>query len=145
MRALGRALSETQITEGIHLLILGRVREDVIPQVAELGLQAEDAEWSVAAGTVGRDLVFSVRNVGYVRGAGEVVRAVVEGLGVGGGHRSMAKGIIPLRAFRAHFGAADRSTIRRELLRAFADAIRPNADGKNGGEGNGNEPPKDTP
>ena len=30
-----------------------------------------------------------------MRDAGEVVKAVVEGLGVGGGHRSMAKGIIP--------------------------------------------------
>jgi nanoRNase/pAp phosphatase (c-di-AMP/oligoRNAs hydrolase) len=61
LRALGRALSQTAVEEGIHLLVLGRVREDVIPQVADLGLQA-------------------------VRAAGEVVRAVVEGLGAGGGH-----------------------------------------------------------
>ena len=85
--------------------MLGRVREDVIPQVADLGLQAEGAEWAVAAGIVGSDLVFSVRNVGYVRAAGDVVRAVVEGLGVGGGHRSMAKGIVPLKAFRKVHGA----------------------------------------
>ena len=84
--------------------MLGRVREDVIPQVADMGLQAEGAEWAIAAGIVGSDLVFSVRNVGYVRAAGDVVRAVVEGLGVGGGHRSMAKGIIPLRAFRKVYG-----------------------------------------
>jgi nanoRNase/pAp phosphatase (c-di-AMP/oligoRNAs hydrolase) len=124
LRALGRALAETQVAEGIHMLVLGRVREDVIPQVADLGLQAEGAEWSVAAGTVNSDLVFSVRNVGYVRAAGEVVRAVVEGLGVGGGHRSMAKGIIPLKAFRETFGKADRATIRRALHDAFVRAIR---------------------
>ena len=92
LRALGRALAQTKVIDGIHLLILGRVREEVIPQVADLALQAEDAEWAIAAGLVNGDLVFSVRNVGYVRAAGEVVRAVVEGLGVGGGHRSMAKG-----------------------------------------------------
>lgn len=123
LRALGRALSRTRVEEGIHLLVLGRVREDVIPQVADLGLQAEGAEWAIAAGVVGADLVFSVRNVGYVRAAGEVVRAVVEGIGVGGGHRSMAKGIIPLKAFRGVYGRADRGTVRRVLHEAFVRAI----------------------
>jgi len=130
LRALGRALSRTRVSEGIHLLVLGRVREDVIPQVAELGLQAEDAEWAIAAGIVGRNLVFSVRNVGYVRAAGEVVRAVVEGLGAGGGHRSMAKGIIPLRAFRQIYGRADRASIRRALFDAFVKAIHEPAAGR---------------
>ena len=124
LRALGRALASTEVADGIHLLVLGRVREDVIPQVADLGLQAEGAEWAVAAGIVGSDLVFSVRNVGWVRGAGEVVRAIVEGLGVGGGHRSMAKGIVPLKAFRAVHGRADQATIRRALLEAVRRATR---------------------
>ena len=123
LRALGRALARTEVQEGIHLLVLGRVREDVIPQVADLGLQAEGAVWAIAAGIVGSDLVFSVRNVGYVRAAGEVVRAVVEGIGVGGGHRSMAKGIIPLKAFRQVYRRADRATIRNVLLEAFHKAI----------------------
>jgi nanoRNase/pAp phosphatase (c-di-AMP/oligoRNAs hydrolase) len=123
LRALGRALSQTKVEEGIHLLVLGRVGEDVIPQVADLGLQAEGAEWSIAAGNVGSDLVFSVRNVGYVRAAGDVVRRVVEGLGVGGGHRSMAKGIIPLKAFREVYGSATRAKIREALHDAFVDAI----------------------
>jgi nanoRNase/pAp phosphatase (c-di-AMP/oligoRNAs hydrolase) len=124
LRALGRALGRTHVEDGIHLLVLGRVREDVIPQVADLGLQAEGAEWAVAAGIVGPDLVFSVRNVGHVRAAGEVVRAVVEGLGVGGGHRSMAKGIIPLKAFREVYGDTRQQQIRRALLGAFQRAIR---------------------
>lgn len=123
LRALGRALSRTVVESGIHLLVLGRVGEEVIPQVADLGLQAEGAEWSIAAGLVGSDLVFSVRNVGYVRAAGEVVRRVVEGVGVGGGHRSMAKGIIPLKAFREVYGSATRETIRVALHDAFVDAI----------------------
>ncbi len=124
LRALGRALARTQVEEGIHLLVLGRVREDVIPQVADLGLQAEGAEWAIAVGIVGSNLVFSVRNVGYVRAAGDVVRAVVEGLGVGGGHRSMAKGIIPLKAFREVYGSTTREQIRSTLQDAFVRAIR---------------------
>jgi hypothetical protein len=62
-----------------------------------------------------------------VRAAGEVVRGVVEGLGVGGGHRTMAKGIIPLKAFRKVYGNATRDTIRKALLDAFASAIRGDA------------------
>jgi nanoRNase/pAp phosphatase (c-di-AMP/oligoRNAs hydrolase) len=123
LRALGRALAQTSVEEGIHLLVLGRVGEEVIPQVADLGLQAEGAEWSIAAGLVGSDLVFSVRNVGYVRAAGDVVRKVVEGLGAGGGHRSMAKGIIPLKTFREVYGNATRETIREALHDAFVNAI----------------------
>jgi nanoRNase/pAp phosphatase (c-di-AMP/oligoRNAs hydrolase) len=123
LKALGRALAQAEIRDGIHILVLGRVREDVIPQVADMALQAEGAEWAVAVGTVGRNLVFSVRNVGYVRAAGEVVRAVVEGLGVGGGHRSMAKGIIPLKAFREVYGRADRAQVRSALYDAFVRAI----------------------
>ena len=123
LQALGRALAKAEVRDGIHILVLGRVREDVIPQVADMALQAEGAEWAIAVGTVDRNLVFSVRNVGYVRAAGEVVRAVVEGLGVGGGHRSMAKGIIPLKSFREVYGRADRAQIRSALYDAFVRAI----------------------
>ena len=123
LRTLGKALSKTEVVDDLHILVLGRVREDVIPQVADLALQAEGAEWAIAAGTVGGNLVFSVRNVGYVRAAGEVVRAVVEGLGVGGGHRSMAKGIIPLKAFRETYGGATRDRVRKVLHEAFVAAI----------------------
>ena len=104
--------------------MLGRVREDVIPQVADLGLQAEGAEWAIAAGVVGSDLVFSVRNVGYVRAAGEVVRAVVEGMGArrrppldGEGHHP-AEGL-PQGARQRR--RARRS--RRALFDAFVKAI----------------------
>jgi nanoRNase/pAp phosphatase (c-di-AMP/oligoRNAs hydrolase) len=125
LRALGRALAQTQVRDGMHVIVLGKVREDVIPQVADLGLQAEGADWAIAAGIVGSDLVFSVRNVGYVRAAGEAVRAVVEGLGVGGGHRSMAKGIIPLKAFRKVYGDATRKRVQAVLHEAFVKAIAP--------------------
>ncbi len=128
LRALGRALAKSELRDGIHMLVLGRVREDVIPQVADMALQAEGAEWAVAVGQVGGNLVFSVRNVGYVQAAGEVVRAVVEGLGVGGGHRSMAKGIIPLKAFREVYGTTDREQIRSALFDAFTRAIRSKED-----------------
>lgn len=124
LKALGRALARSRVEDGVHIVVLGRVREDVIPQAADFALQAEGAEWAVAAGLVNGNLVFSVRNVGYVRAAGEVVRAVVEGLGVGGGHRSMAKGIIPVKAFREVYGSTDQKHVHDALEKAFVQAIR---------------------
>ena len=41
-----------------------------------------------------------------------------------GGHRSMAKGIIPLKAFREVYGSATREQIRSTLHDAFVRAIR---------------------
>ena len=61
-----------------------------------------------------------------MRAAGEVVRDVVEGLGVGGGHRTMAKGIIPLKAFREVYGGATAAKIRQALRNAFLKATRGN-------------------
>jgi hypothetical protein len=42
----------------------------------------------------------SVRNVGYVRAAGDVVRDAFGDLGGAGGHRSMAKAVVRLRDWR---------------------------------------------
>ena len=53
----------------------------------------------------------------------DVVRSVVEGLGVGGGHRSMAKGIIPLKAFREIYGNTRREQVESALFDAFMRAI----------------------
>ena len=46
----------------------------------------------------------SVRNLGYSRNAGEFVRKYFADIGSAGGHRAMAKAVVPLRAFRDKFG-----------------------------------------
>ena len=47
----------------------------------------------------------------------------VQGLGVGGGHRSMAKGMIPLKTFRKVYGNTKRDQIESALFDAFMRAI----------------------
>ena len=74
----------------------GGARADLIPQFADFGLQAEGVEWSVVSGVVDDEVHISVRNVGYVRSAGDVTRAAFGELGSAGGHRTMAKAVIPL-------------------------------------------------
>jgi len=65
----------------------------------------------------------SVRNPGYVRSAGDVVRKVFGDIGRAGGHRSMAKAIIPLRRWRKHFGSTQDATIAPQIEACFATEL----------------------
>ena len=79
-------------------------REDFIPYVADFFLQLEDVKWTVVAGIVNDSLVVSVRNLGYTKNAGEFVRRFFADIGSAGGHRAMAKAVVPMRAFREKYG-----------------------------------------
>jgi nanoRNase/pAp phosphatase (c-di-AMP/oligoRNAs hydrolase) len=122
--AFARALRGLDLTSGLAYVHLGRVvREDVIPQMAELCLQLEGAEWSAASGIVGETLVVSVRNAGYLRAAGSVVKAVFGDIGSAGGHQAMAKAVIPLEAFRRKYGSTRVSRIKDVMTRGFLGEI----------------------
>ena len=121
---LARGLARRRIARGVFFSHLGPVDTvDPIPQFADFGLQAEGVEWSVVSGVVGDEVHVSVRNVGYVKSAGDVTRAAFGDLGSAGGHRTMAKAVIRLRTLlgggesRAARGPAER--IRRRFLRAL--------------------------
>jgi nanoRNase/pAp phosphatase (c-di-AMP/oligoRNAs hydrolase) len=121
-RAFARALSRLDCRSGLAHVHLGRVeREDVIPQMAELALQLEGAEWSVASGVVGPNLVLCVRNAGYGKAAGSVVTALFGSLGSAGGHQSMAKAVVPLKAFRKQFGSTRPSRIEAVVKSGFLE------------------------
>src|SRR5436309_3230309 len=79
-------------------------REDFIPYVADFFLQLEHVKWTVIAGIVNESIVISVRNLGYTKNAGEFARRYFADIGSAGGHRAMAKAVIPMRAFREKFG-----------------------------------------
>ncbi|MEO6214094.1 MAG: hypothetical protein ABIP65_10750, partial [Vicinamibacterales bacterium] len=66
--------------------------------------QLEDAKWTIIAGVVGGSLIVSVRNLGYSRNAGEFVKRWFADIGNAGGHRAMAKAVVPMDRFRAKFG-----------------------------------------
>jgi hypothetical protein len=46
----------------------------------------------------------SVRNLGYSRNAGEFVKRYFGDIGSAGGHRAMAKAVVPIERFRQKFG-----------------------------------------
>ena len=79
-------------------------REDFVPYTADFFLQLEDVKWTIISGIVGGQLIISVRNLGYSRNAGEFVKACFGDIGSAGGHRAMAKAVIPVDQFRAKYG-----------------------------------------
>ncbi len=79
-------------------------REDFIPYVADFFLQVEGVKWTIVAGLVDDILVISLRNLGYTKNAGEFARRFFSDIGSAGGHRAMAKAVVPIRAFREKFG-----------------------------------------
>jgi nanoRNase/pAp phosphatase (c-di-AMP/oligoRNAs hydrolase) len=124
--AFARALKDLDLTNGLAYVHLGSVeREDVIPQMAELCLQLEGAEWSAASGIVEDRLVLCIRNAGYQRAAGAVAKALFGALGPAGGHQAMAKAIVPLRAFRGRYGSTTATRIRRVIQKGLLQEIEP--------------------
>jgi nanoRNase/pAp phosphatase (c-di-AMP/oligoRNAs hydrolase) len=82
-------------------------REDFIPYTADFFLQLENVKWTIIAGIVNNQLIVSVRNLGYSRNAGEFVKRWFADIGSAGGHRAMAKAVVPIDKFRQKFGDLD--------------------------------------
>ena len=122
--ALGEALVHRTIIQNTLFAHLGPVsRPDLIPQFADLCLQVKGIEWSVVSGLTGSELHVSIRNVGYVRAAGEVIHAAFGDLGSAGGHRTAAKAVIPLTTWTARVGSLEPPTLRRAIVARFVRAL----------------------
>ena len=98
-------------------------REDFIPYVADFFLQIEDVKWTVVAGIVNESLIVSVRNLGYSKNAGEFARRFFADIGSAGGHRAMAKAVVPMRAFREKFGDLRLEELAQKLHELMAQFL----------------------
>lgn len=122
---LALGIARRRLEAGVVFSHLGPVAyPGLVAQFADLFLQIEGAEWAVVSGTVNGMLHVSVRNVGYVRAAGDVVRQAFGDLGSAGGHRSMAKAVIRLREARAQLGSGDDEVLRHAITTRFLRALR---------------------
>ena len=122
LEAMGRALSHLQVDNAVAVIHLGEInREDVIPQMAEFCLQIEGVDWSIVSGLVHDRVVISVRNVGYVKSAGEIMKRLYDDIGSAGGHRAMAKAVVSLDRFKEKFGEVSERVIRDAVLPMIVD------------------------
>jgi nanoRNase/pAp phosphatase (c-di-AMP/oligoRNAs hydrolase) len=112
-----KAKQHGRMSEQVFCAFLGNTpREDFIPYVADFYLQLEDVKWTIISGIVNDSLVMSVRNLGYSRNAGEFVRKYFADIGSAGGHRAMAKAVVPLVAFRNKFGNLQADAFTERVL-----------------------------
>lgn len=133
MKSLGQALADHWIEDEIFFVNVGRVdREYLIPKISDFGIQVKGVEWSVAFGILGNShLIISVRNVGYVKGAGRLVRELFKEIGSAGGHRSAAKAVIPLSQVRKTIGKGSQAAIKKWLTKIFTKAVTEKAEEDN--------------
>jgi nanoRNase/pAp phosphatase (c-di-AMP/oligoRNAs hydrolase) len=122
LQLITKATQRGQMTDQIFSVFLGEVpRDDAIPYVADFFLQLENVRWTLVSGLVHGSFVMSVRNLGYTKNAGDFVRRYFVDIGSAGGHRAMAKAVVPIDAFQSRFGPADDAVGVKmsELLQEF--------------------------
>jgi nanoRNase/pAp phosphatase (c-di-AMP/oligoRNAs hydrolase) len=112
-----KAWQQGRMMEHVFCAFLGEPpREDFIPYVADFYLQLENVQWTVISGVVNDTFVVSVRNLGYSRNAGDFVKRWFNDIGSAGGHRTMAKAVVPVEAFQKKFGTYEGSRINQRML-----------------------------
>jgi nanoRNase/pAp phosphatase (c-di-AMP/oligoRNAs hydrolase) len=120
-----KVLREQKLIDKVLFSHLGLVKqEDIIPRLADFCLQVGGAEWSVISGLFQKNLVISVRNVGYVKNAGEVVKKIFQDSSIAGGHRTMAKVVMPLKDFNKAFGIVKNKEIGDKIVKLFRKVFK---------------------
>ena len=124
LQLITRATQSGRMVEQVFSVFLGEVpRDDAIPYVADFFLQLESVRWTLVSGVVNGSFVMSVRNLGYSKNAGDFVRRYFADMGSAGGHRAMAKAIVPLDAFRARFDEVSDAEIGARMARLLLDFL----------------------
>ncbi|MEZ4815616.1 MAG: DHHA1 domain-containing protein [Bdellovibrionota bacterium] len=99
------------------VLVLPEVgSEDWIPQAADFVSQIEGVQVAAAAGVVDGNIVISGRNWESDLNCGEIFKENFDKLGSAGGHKSMAKAVIPEDNWLDHFGAKSLTATKAKLL-----------------------------
>ena len=123
-RILAHAMKRMEVKDGLVVLHLGRVeRDDLIVQMADFCLDFEGVEWVAVSGKLNGKLAIAIRNHGTVASAGELAHGLFGDIGSAGGHRNMAKAVIPVRAWRKREGTSRDRLIEPRLRELFAAAI----------------------
>jgi len=123
-----RASQGGEMRDQVFTAFIGQApREDFIPYTADFFLQLEDVKWTIIAGIVGTGLIVSVRNLGYSRNAGEFVKRWFADIGSAGGHRAMAKAVVPIDKFRQKYGDLDGPAMTKKIADMAEQFLRESA------------------
>ena len=95
---------------------------DMIGEVADILLRHETVDWVMCFGRLEKRLLLSLRTQDKNLSAGKVVRRIVQKIGTGGGHASMAGGQIPLT--RPRGPNPKRTQLERLIRDRFLKALK---------------------
>jgi len=65
-----------------------------------------------------------VRNVEYVKNAGKMLKKIFQDSSIAGGHRTMAKVVIPSEDFKKAFGIVKNKEIGDKILKLFRKSFK---------------------
>ena len=129
-----RASSMGRLQDQVFCAFLGEVpREDLVTYAADFFLQLENVKWTILAGVLNDTLIVSVRNLGYLRNAGDFVKRSFADLGSAGGHRSMAKAVVPMSRFREKYGQLSDEGVLAKLREMVDQFLREGVEKKKEG------------
>jgi nanoRNase/pAp phosphatase (c-di-AMP/oligoRNAs hydrolase) len=140
------ALDRGSLNDQVFCAYLGQTpREDFIVYIADFFLQLEETKWTIVAGRVDGTLIVSVRNLGYSRNAGEFVKRWFAEIGNAGGHRSMAKALVPWDRFvqrHGELGDAEIVALLHEMAATFLRETQQPAEKRKDSSRDAREPAK---
>jgi nanoRNase/pAp phosphatase (c-di-AMP/oligoRNAs hydrolase) len=123
-----KATSNHRLFEQVFCAFVGEApREDLVPYIADFFLQLENVKWTAIAAIVHDQFILSVRNLGYSRNAGDFVRRWFSDLGSAGGHRAMAKAVVPMDAFRERYGDLQNADVTAKLQEMVSQFLHEHA------------------
>ena len=126
-QSIHEALQHARRHGSVVMAPLGRLSyPDMVAEVADLFLQVEGVEWTVALGRYQDQLLLSLRTYRPDAHAGSLVRDVIGDRGSAGGHGTLAGGQVELKSLSEEDVEALREEIVRDLLEALeADGEEP--------------------
>lgn len=120
----GDAIRRHVLFDNVFFCYAGEgIKEDMIARLADFGLQTRGVEWSCAFGFEKNILVLSLRNVGYVKSAGRVLRKRFNEIGSAGGHRNAARALVTKAALKKAYGKDFMQDIAAIIMKTVLDEI----------------------
>ena len=114
--AVSRALRDARTCGPVAVCWLGRMlNPDMTGEIADLLLRLDEADWALCQGLYKGTLYLSLRSDLRDAGTDKVIRAIIGGLGAGGGHEMIAGGQISVE--RDKFATAN--DLRKQVERNF--------------------------
>jgi nanoRNase/pAp phosphatase (c-di-AMP/oligoRNAs hydrolase) len=121
LAALQVALANARIYGNAVVSNIGQSKiPEAVSEAADTLLRLEDIEWSFCSVATGKKLLFSIRTCNPENNSGDVATAICKDLGAGGGHQSMAGGIIDLSQIKRR--SIERTT--KEVEKRFLNQVK---------------------